>query len=155
MYNKRYKKSNKKIYGMCTIIVMLIYTISICYSTLQQQLEINGLVKVRRQENIRVTGVEVESSPNATSNWEEYDVKNVSAGISLPKIDSSITYKVKVTNFGNVDMGIYNIDGLDDRLTYTIEGYTLKEKIASGGVKKEFKITIKYKEGRYCRTINI
>ncbi len=149
MYNKRYKKSNKKIYGMCTIIVLLIYTISICYSTLQQQLEINGLVKVRRQENIRVTGVEVESSPNATSNWEEYDVKNVSAGISLPNEDSSITYKVKVTNFGNVDMGIYNIDGLDNRLTYTIEGYELKDKIEKSGNKREFKITIKYKDGSY------
>ncbi len=149
MYNKRYKKSNKKIYGMCTIIVVLIYTISICYSTLQQQLEINGLVKVRRQENIRVTGVVVDSSINATSNWEEYDVKNVSAGISLPNEDSSITYNVKVTNFGNVDMGIYNIDGLDDRLTYTITDYTLKEKIEKSGHKKEFQITIKYRDGSY------
>ncbi len=149
MYNKRYKKSNKKIYGMCTIIVLLIYTISICYSTLQQQLEINGLVKVRRQENIRVTGVEVESSTKATSNWEEYDVKNVSAGITLPNAESSITYKVKVTNFGNVDMGIYNIDGLDNRLTYTIEGYELKDKIEKSGNKREFKITIKYKDGSY------
>ncbi len=149
MYNKRYKKSNKKIYGMCTIIVVLIYTISICYSTLQQQLEINGLVKVRRQENIRVTGVEVDSSTNATSNWEEYDVKNISAGISLPNEDSSITYRVKVTNFGNVDMGIYNIDGLNDKLEYEISEYTLKDKIEKSGHKKEFQITIKYKEGKY------
>ncbi len=150
MYNKRYKKSNKIMYVMCTIIVILIYTISVCYSTLSRNLEISGLVKVRMQADIRVTGISIESNTDSVSNWEEYNVKNISSEVELTNKDSSITYKVRITNFGNVDMGIYTIDGLNDKLEYTLrEDYKLKDKILKGGTQKDIYITIKYREGSY------
>ena len=75
-------------------------------------------------------------------------------GTNLPNSNSSITYKISVTNFGNVEMGIYTINNLPSNLEYELSGYTLKDKICvnnqcSLGITKEFYITIKYKDGGY------
>ena len=75
-------------------------------------------------------------------------------GVNLPNSDSTITYKVDVTNFGNVEMGIFAINNLPSNLEYELSGYTLQDKLCNNnqcslGIKKEFYITIKYKDGGY------
>ena len=84
--------------------------------------------------------------------WEEYNVKKIQTSISLPENDSQIKYKIQVTNFGNVEMGIFDITGLPDNLEYVIEDYKLGEKICVDnecklGIQKDFYIIIKYKDG--------
>jgi len=95
------------------------------------------------------------TSTEGTISYSNYGVDFIEAGINLPNEDSKVTFQVKVTNIGNVEMGIFDVTGLPDNLDYEIDDYTLKEKICDSnnacklGISKEFLITIKYKENGY------
>ncbi len=138
------------------IVAIFVVLLSIAYSAFGTTLNIGGIaVDVRIEAYIRVTGISVDSYTNAAiSSYEEYNVSNISMGVNLPNSDSTITYKVDVTNFGNVEMGIFAINNLPSNLEYELSGYTLQDKLCNNnqcslGIKKEFYITIKYKDGGY------
>ncbi len=153
-------KQNKAHYLSASLILLVTCFLSIGFSTFQYPLLIDGVnLEVRLEENIRVTGIQVYNSElNAISNYEDYNVHNLITGITLPNSNSTITYKVEITNFGNIEMGIFDITGLPSNLTYELKEYTLKEKICDSsknctlGAKKEFYITIKYAPGKYDST---
>ena len=136
---------------------ILVILLSIGYSAFGTNMNITGtFVDVRVEADIRVTDVSVSDYTNqAVSYYENYNVSNISSTINLPNADSSITYKVKVTNFGNTEMGIRSITGLPSNLDYEISGYTLQDRICDAnnqcklGISKEFYITVKYKSGGY------
>ena len=138
------------------IIALFIVLLSIGYSAFGTTLNISGAtVDVRIDADIRVTGINIDSASNGgISTYEDYNVSNISMGANLPNSNSTLTYKVKVTNFGNVEMGIYAINNLPSNLEYELSDYTLQDKICvngqcSLGIIKEFYITIKYKDGGY------
>ncbi|MBQ9072132.1 MAG: BspA family leucine-rich repeat surface protein, partial [Bacilli bacterium] len=136
-------------------------SVSIGYSSLTTSLNITGLVtKVRQKADIRITDLQMsEVSNEGQSKYQEYNKENISVGVNLPNSNSSVTYKVEVTNIGNVEMGILSIEGLPENLEYELKDYQLKEKICDTsnvcklGIKKEFYITIKYKENGYNTSI--
>ena len=137
-------------------IVFGILLLTVGFSAFRQQLFITGMfADVRVPADIRVTGISPNGNKNdGVSNSEDYNVKNISGNITLPNSDSSITYRVEVTNFEGPEMGIFDLTGLPDNLEYTLEEYELKEKICENdrctlGVKKSFNITIQYKENGY------
>ncbi|MBR6690952.1 MAG: hypothetical protein IKL65_06425 [Bacilli bacterium] len=92
---------------------------------------------------------------DSKTTYTEYNVSNVSAGINLPNKDSSVILNIEVTNIGNAEAAIANITGLPSNLTYELIDYDLNEKICDSndkctlGVKKQFKIKIKYVSGGY------
>ena len=138
------------------IAALFVILLSIAYSAFGTNLNIGGIAaNVRIEADIRVTGISVDSYTNAAiSSYEEYNVSNISMGANLPNSNSTITYKVDVTNFGNVEMGIFAINNLPSNLEYELSGYTLQDKLCNNnqcslGIKKEFYITIKYKDGGY------
>ena len=138
------------------IAALFVILLSIAYSAFGTNLNIGGIAAdVRIEADIRVTGISVDSYTNsAISSYEEYNVSNISMGANLPNSNSTITYKVDVTNFGNVEMGIFAINNLPSNLEYELSGYTLQDKLCNNnqcslGIKKEFYITIKYKDGGY------
>lgn len=143
---------NSKIIAMLTLFVIL--GLSIGYSTYSTKLSIEDIMaSIREQKDIRITGISVEASTSdGTSNYEDYNINNISSGIYLPNDDSYVTYKVTITNFEGPEMGIYAITGLPDNLEYSISNYVLKDKICdennncSLGITKDIYITIKYKE---------
>ncbi|MBQ9072038.1 MAG: hypothetical protein IJY25_02660 [Bacilli bacterium] len=137
-------------------ILLLVISIGIGYSSLTTSLNITGLVtKVRQKSDIRITNLVVSELNNESqSNYSEYNKQSISVGTTLPKENSTITYKVEVTNIGNVEMGLLEITGLPDALKYELTDYTLKEKICNStdsskctlGAVKEFYLTIKYND---------
>ena len=42
--------------------------------------------------------------------YEDYNHNAILMNVKLPKPNSTITYKVKVTNFGNQEMGIFELN---------------------------------------------
>lgn len=152
----RYQNKKTNIFGIVILVIVVVIMISFGWSAFSQSLEMNDMsAKVLAKADIRVTNVSVDSSTNsAVSNWEEYNVKNISSSIMLPNQDSSITFKVQITNLGNVEMGIFSLTGLADNLEYSIKNYNLKEKlcvekVCKLGIQKDIYITIKYKENGF------
>lgn len=146
---------NKKVL-VSVLMVLLVLGLSIGYSALASNLNITGIVtKVRLKSDIRITSFSISSVSNATSNYSEYNKQSVSMGISLPDEDSTATYKVTVTNIGNVEMGLFDITGLPSNLEYTLTDLELEQKICNddgqckNGITKDFYITIKYVAGEY------
>lgn len=142
-----------------TIIILVLITItclSIGYSAYNTSLNIDNInAKIRLKKNIRITSFSIDSTTsNATSNYEEYNVNQISSQINLPNADSSITFKVEITNIESAEMGLLKIDGINNELEYSITNYNLKDKICNNGscnlgVTKDIYITVKYKEGMY------
>ena len=149
----------KKLFNVRNIPIfaaLFVVLLSVGYSAFGTNLNISGIAaEVRIEADIRVTGISVDSYTNGgISTYEDYNVSNISMGANLSNSNSTITYKVSVTNFGNAEMGIYAINNLPSNLEYELSGYTLQDKICvnnqcSLGITKEFYITIKYKDGGY------
>lgn len=107
------------------------------------------------------------------SNYAEYNKKNVGVGVYLPNSDSAITYKVEVTNIGNVEMGLLSIGNIPSNIEIEFTDDLLRSKdyetvcdgdsctlevnekicdednVCKLGIKKEYYITVKYKSGGY------
>ncbi len=171
------KTSHKKEYikyfvsSSVLIVVLMVLFLSICYSAFNSSGLISDLTStVRIEANIRVTDVTVESATNSvvgninyntTVNNNTYTGK-VLTDTTFTNTNSQITYKVEVTNFGNTEMGIANITGLPNNLTYELDSsnYNLGEKICDSvnanqctlGAKKYIYVTIKYKSGSGTNT---
>ena len=124
-----YGVKNNYVKLVILIILCIVLFLTIGYSAFSTELGINGFwAIVRIQKDVRIDGISLSStSGNATSNYEEYDVKNVYSSISLPNNNSSVTYDVVIHNLGNVAMGILDISGLPSNLKYSISNYDLKE----------------------------
>ena len=139
------------------LILIVIVLVSIGYSAFNRKLIVNDIgAIVRVNSDIRISGINVDKvSNNAMSFSENYNVHNIMSDINLPEENSTITFKVVVTNLGSANMGIYDINGLPENLQYEISDYNLKDKICdlnnkcNLGISKSFYITIKYAENGY------
>ena len=107
MKRKIYDKGNLLI---SCVLFFLIVTTTIVYSGLSTRLALISEVMFRVSADIRVTDIKLESSTNgALENYSpKYNVSETTLGFTLPNKDSSITYRVTVTNFGGIDQTIYN-----------------------------------------------
>lgn len=134
-------------------IIVVIVSLTIGYSAFSNSLLMSNIGAIIRVESdIRVTNIEVSKGAyEGTSNYEEYNISSIQSRVFLPNRESSVTYKVSITNFGNVEMGIFNITGLSDNLYYKVEDYSLRQKVCNTekkctlGITKDFYITIGYK----------
>lgn len=138
-------------------ILIVVGFLTIGYATIDLDISIENLVaNIRMEKDIRVTSISVDSSTSeSVSNYENYNVSSVYGNITLPNEDSTITYKVQVTNIEGPEMGILDITGLDENLKYELTGYSLEEKLCdennncSLGSVAEFYITLKYDTDGY------
>ena len=158
--NKTKEKKQINIISIAILIVfVLILSLTIGFSSFQSSFDIGTLgAHVMINKNIRVTNITLNNtSGNAISNWEEYNVKNISSNIDLPNASSTVTYVVEITNIGNIEMGIFDITGLSNNLNYSISNYTLKDELCDTldptecklGSKTLLNITISYKDNSY------
>lgn len=147
------KQTNK----IATIIFIELLFLSIGFSSFSTNLNIDNITaNVRVEEKIRITNVnQKQTLSNATIINLNYNKDHIFSEVLLPRIDSRITYEIEVTNIGNLEMGILNIEGLPENLEYHLEDYTLKDRICNEnnecklGIKKKISITIGYKEALY------
>lgn len=145
----------KKYYSKCLyfVIVLTVLGISIGYSAFSERMLIEGVVAdVRVEKDIRITNVSIEAvEGGALAKYADYNTTNISSSITLPNELSTITYRIEVTNLGNIEMGLKDIKGLPENLDYEIINYNLEEKLCDSnkcslGIKKEILLKIKYKE---------
>lgn len=138
-------------------ILILVLTLSIGFSAFGSELYINDIsLRIITKADIRLTGMRTSSvSDGASTSYDDYTIDTASSGISLPNANSTVTYEVSITNFGNAEMGVYDILNLPDNLTYTLSDYKIgdmlcnKNNDCSLGIVKTFYLTIGYKEGMY------
>lgn len=165
---KSYKKKKFNPITIGAILLMLsTLIITVGFSSYQASLDIRDVsAVVRVQADIRVTSVSTTSvSSEASSNWEDYNVRSISSSVNLPNEDSTITYQIQVTNFGNVKQGISAIDEvykiinseLSSNLEIKNKTVTLKEALCDDNNSSEctlgsvttFDVTIGYADGGY------
>lgn len=143
-------------------LVVTVILLSITYAAFGTKLSITGAVaKVRVKTDIRVTGISVYNTTNeGLSNYEEYNVNKISTSVTLPKSGSNVYYTVSVTNYGNTNMGIYQVTGCPSNLRCDPVGYTLKKKLCDTngscnlGSTTQFRIRIRYKSSSYYNAEN-
>ena len=150
---------NKNEKFIIPIILCIVLFLTIGYSTFSTELGIYGISAiVRVHKDVRIGGIFLSNATNdGISHYEEYNVKDIYGSVTLPNANSSITYDVKVLNLGNVEMGILNISGLPNNLTYSISNYNLEDPLCDDndssqcklGVEKTLHITISYKENGF------
>lgn len=144
------KKYIDKLLG--AIIVVIVLGSSIGYAALNKELNISGEVAYRVKADIRITNLLLSGVSDSTELFSsQFAKKQNIIGVNLEKNNSSITYLVEVTNFSDIKMGIFQITGLPDNLTYELSDYQLKDGLCNNGnclkgAVKTFKITIKYKD---------
>ena len=144
---------------MIVIIMAIVLTITVGYSSFSASFEVDNIVAyMRAQADIRITDFSmVSSTSGATSNYEEFSVSSFISSINLPDSDSQVTYDIEILNIGNVEMGIIDIVGLPSNLTYELNNYVLGRLLCDDsdptectlGSRTTVRITIKYKNGMY------
>ena len=125
--NKKLQSRNMVI--DCIVILSSVLFLTVGYSAFSDRLDMGNVsALVKAQKVIRITDVTVtDTSGNATSTYADYDNANMTSSINLPNSNSSVTYDVKITNMGNVLIGLKEITGLPSNLTYSIANYNLKD----------------------------
>ena len=109
---------------------MIVCTLTLGYSAFGTEMSIASIAAdVRIEKNVRVTGVSLKSANNGSINYVEYDADSILGNVNLKSFTSTVTLQVSVTNFGNEEMGIWDITGLPDNLYKTISGYEMKTKL--------------------------
>ncbi|MBQ9853475.1 MAG: hypothetical protein IJO57_00370 [Bacilli bacterium] len=165
MKKKNNYKHNKLFNYILLLTVFLCVTLTIGYSAYESTLYVDDtLVTIRPDKDVRITSAVVDEVSNESSvTFIDYDVSSVYSDVTLPNQDSSITYKINVKNYGNVEVGVSDIiinDLYDDILM--VSSVQLNDKIRDlngsceddvNGCKlnidTEFNIILNYKEGMY------
>ena len=156
---RKHKKKTKILYLALSIFICFVFS-TIAYSAINSTMNISGDAYARVDADVRITSFKLSSSSNVTSHYEEYSKNTVSSNIQLLDDVNSITYDVEVTNYGNVDMGILDITGLPNGLSYELINYNLKDKLCddtgkcNSFVKKTFQIKITGTPGTYEFVLN-
>ena len=154
-FNKKrpiHTKTNKLFYFSTMILLCIVIFLSVGFSAFQNDLSVENIsATVRIDKDIRVMKVGVDSTNEATSYSEDYNVSNISGSIGLNNINSYVIYDVDIYNLGNVTMGISSASIDNENLKFEFLDYNLKDKICENnhcslGMKKTLKIKVSYKD---------
>lgn len=98
-------------------------------------MSITGVVAlVKPDPKVRIASV-IATSSGATVSATDYTFDTISSSVSMPN-NSTVTYTVEVSNFGNEPMAIYSIDTSNlpsDLKILSITGYNVGDKICTNG----------------------
>ena len=145
----------KKYKIICSIIILCaVLFVTVGFSAFNKELfvdDVTGFFEVYK--DVRLTDAKFErSTTGVVANNIENGIYNLYAQVILPNADSSVTFRVDMTNYGEREQVLMNIAGLPDNLEYELENYTFYDKICDPnwncnlGVTKELLITIKHKD---------
>ena len=159
------KNKNSYLNSFVLLFIILFCCIfqTVVYGAFSSTMKISGDAYARVEADIRITGFKLSSVANNTiSYYEEYSKDTITASVGFTKAGKDkLVYLIDVTNYGNVNMGIYDITGLPAELSYKIGDYKLKETICdtSGKCNSMAKKTIKLEitantAGEYEFTLN-
>ena len=106
---KKFFQNKIKLLISLTFLILFVFN-TVAYSGLATKFAITSEAKFRPITDIRVTDIKLDSATNGAveSYSPKFNVDTTTTGFVLPNVNSTITYKVKVTNYGNVNQTIYN-----------------------------------------------
>ena len=142
------KKNKLKIISLIFIILLFICFQTIVYSSFSSTMNLTGTAHSRIETNVRITDFRLASTNNATSLYEEFSKNHIITNVDFKSSSSSITYYLEITNYGSVDIGIFDITGLPDGVNYSIKNYNLHDKICDDSgkcnsfIKKTYELTL-------------
>lgn len=155
LFSTKIKNSVHLFYSIT--IVLLVLFLGIGYSAFNSNLIVNDIAaEVRIDRDIRIKAFKIsELSENVISNYENYNINNVSTSLRLPDSDSYGIFEVDIYNYGNVESGISKIESSNSNLKYEIIGYNVGDSLCddvdtnkcSLGSKSSIRIRIGYADG--------
>ena len=107
--------------GLIVLLLISIFAMSVGYASFNSELSISGEAHFRAEYEVRVMGVEVSRSENGgiLLYRPEFSRDTIITAVSLPSLDSSVTFSVEVTNFSAVlPMMIRQINELNNNSPY-------------------------------------
>ncbi len=143
-------KKHKINYQICLLvfIIICIFSISIGYSSLNTDLSISGDAHVRVDEECRITNITMASASN--DGYETYNPKysknSINSFVTLPNINSTLTYNVTIINKSNKKYLVDNIKQesySNHNINYSITGIE-KEDVINENETLTFTITFNY-----------
>lgn len=144
---------------VASLVIVVLLGLTVGYSILSKELDIDTSVTVRADKDIRISSMNNFVSNN--NGYEIYGVKynvlSITANIGLPNIDSTVSYDFTIRNKGSKAMQLKNIviEALNnDNMTYLIAGISESDVINSGEV-RNCTITFKYKDGASLSNIEL
>mgnify|MGYP003306695441 CR=1 FL=1 len=144
-------KKSKKFKTFLYLILLFFFVLcfqTIAYSAINSTLNIQGDAYARAEADVRITNFRLANLTNATSHYEEFAKSHIITEVDLNDTSSQITYYVEITNYGSVDIGIFDITGLPDGVNYSIKDYNLHDKICddtgkcNSFIKKTYELTL-------------
>lgn len=129
-------------------VFIVICFVSLGYAAFGSELSISNIVAdVRVKSDIRITDVSITDGKYYNLDGFNYDVDSIILGEAFWELDDYLLMNVVVTNFGNTEMGIYDLD-VPNGIGYEVTGYKLKDKICDSqgncnlGARKEITVKI-------------
>lgn len=123
-------KKNIKLFVIVGAILLCCFFSTVAYSALYSTMDITGVAYARVVKDVRITDFRLNSSSNATSQYEEFGVNTISTKFNLLDSSSSVVFDVEVTNYGSADVGILQLSGnVPTGLSYEIINYNLEDKL--------------------------
>ena len=111
------------------VILFLILSITVGFSAFASEMSIGKIVAdVRVKKDIRITDATVTDGKWYNLDAFNYDTDSILFGEVFDEPDDFVSVDFEVTNFGNVEMGIYDIEA-SEGIRYEITGYELKDKL--------------------------
>ena len=125
------KNSYKNI--LIIFVMLLVCTLTLGYAAFGSEMSISNIVaEVRIKKDVRITGVSAGEGIFNTDNFTlNYDVDSVLSNVTFDSLDQYIVYSVDVINIESAEVGIYDITGIPDGLSYELSNYSLKDKICN------------------------
>ena len=122
MRNKKLYKKDRRGIIVSLLIFSFVLMLSVGYSALNEELTISGEAHFRAQSDIRITDVSLYTT--TYSALEDYNPSfgkdSMKAGVTLPSNNSSVTYKVTVTNYSNIPMQLKTIEKEIENNNYVV-----------------------------------
>ena len=148
------KKLNRNIKDKTNLMLFLLMcvftlTLTVGYSAINSELTVSGEASFRIMEGTRITNVSLyETTNNGIESYKnKFSSDSITLGVDLKELESTITYKVEVTNFGTVASVINSIEttsNSNQSSEVELIGYNKSSFIYPGDV-KEIYIKVKYK----------
>lgn len=144
-------KKNKKFKTFLYLVLLFFFVLAfqtIAYSAINGTMTLSGDAYARAEADVRITNFRLANLTYATSHYEEFGKNHIVTEVDLNNSSSQITYYLEITNYGSVDIGIYDITGLPSDVNYSIKNYNLHDKICddtgkcNGFIKKTYEITL-------------
>src|SRR5574344_1531939 len=125
------KNNRKKLKPLLIFMIGFVFTVLIlntAFSLMSSTLLLSGEAAFRPNKDVRITQVSVEEYTAGARETYKYNYSKDSliTGVELENLSSTITYRVRVANNGNVDVKLSDIVTVNNNnstyMTYSVSG---------------------------------